>query len=1371
MKRRRWVIALFLGAVCLAVFLYQGVRYVEKEKDIEKILIRRISPLISGRFEVRDIRVGFLSAYLEGVRLTLPLQGLNLAIRDIKVGFSLRKLFRTRGDFGRSISRIILVHPRLDILIFSPRPADTQKVAFPRLSLTKDLPVDYIEIRDGDVAFAGEDRGRLVFGDGLNGKIHAGSDGVAFDMHGRMASRRRNMSFSGLLSRDDARNRLSIRLDQARISRPLQWKGIAITGGTLDGACEFFFEDTLTPSRIESRGYVSIARGECRLDSLEAPVENFHLRVNLSGTRLALDTLSWRWNEIHGEGGGAWDFASPDSGRIALRCRNITPAALLPELHPLIYEQVLGNAWIGCALTAGPSGTLRMGFSGGGLTVAGIPVTGVRGRAYLDGSTVVVDSTKLSGPGLRLGFGGRFDFTDSRPAYSVDYTVAFDSVPSLPIIRGSLQSSGSVRGTGPNPVLHARVSGSNIRIGPLNIGSTSASLSLREGRLALATDEPDRGYVSVNGRIDGLTNAKPRVECKATLQRQALRDFAAFSKHREAIVPSSVQLRIGGYLNSPVINGTATMNAGSVRGRLSFACSRPAAEQWHWEVHDDGLLVGDTAFPLSAGGSLWRDTVVIDSFHAAGALRGEGRIISSDPPRIQATLVADDLDMGAAAVWLFKRKGPLGEGLVSGSVRLWGTPDSLSSSSELHVRDCSLAGLSPLSTDAVVMTRAGDVTILPLVVRMSNRVLLTTDTLSNRGGLRASGEFSSLNLKRIAGHLEFGENLRGNISGRFRNSPSGLPINVTILSDTFGYNQWVLDSLRVTAALDSGGMTLRRLTAVDSARTRFRGSGHIPWESMAGRTSPNDTISLALSARGNLLATFGRHMDSPIGGRGNGEAHIAVRGTAEGWQFTRGSIRIPEGKLKIAYFVPDGVRDYELRGKIDDSSRVHIVMNGRIRRSPVTIYTSHDIPPGYEPIMVGPLNLGVVHVATPEDGIEIHLPGFMAVGETGEIHFGPREPMEAFALSGPADRVKITGTWTLRNLEFTFPLLNDETLPWDFDPFPYATWELDIKPGNRKVVYFWDLRGKRNKFMRFFEGTVDLTSLVQIRGRMRDETFRIEGRAEAHRGAVYFGKVFDHNVDVGVEFVPRPLPERGYDNLPIIQGSAEALSDTSRFDRIKLTLQVTDPVSGSVSEKGRVAMVPATGGRAGAGAGDSIPNFEFRLSSDFEEIPGESQRMFYRRAGLRFVTLEGAGGMVSDFGEQYLHRYFLQQFERRLAKRLGLDVITFETSIASNYFYYLYHRRFDELHARWNVLANMGITVGRYVLGDLVFFKARGELVPADTLLRPEYSLGLEFMPAQYLVMDFNAGIYQGEEALRLNPQVRMQLQLPISPLRKMLNF
>jgi len=341
----------------------------------------------------------------------------------------------------------------------------------------------------------------------------------------------------------------------------------------------------------------------------------------------------------------------------------------------------------------------------------------------------------------------------------------------------------------------------------------------------------------------------------------------------------------------------------------------------------------------------------------------------------------------------------------------------------------------------------------------------------------------------------------------------------------------------------------------------------------------------------------------------------------------------------------------------------------------------------------------------------------------------------------------------MRSMDVTFPPLDNVETHVPFDPFPYITWNLDLQAGNRRVMYYYDT-GKNRKLMRFVECYINPSSVLSLRGRALDNSFKLLGALRSNTGSVFFGKTFDRNVDVGLDFVPQPLGQgQGYDNLPIIWGSAEAMSDTSRFDRVKLTLIVRDSVTGAWSERGR------------------FYDIHFRVGSNIENIPGESQKQFVADQGSKFGSIGGAGQFVSDMGEQYLHRMLLQNLEHRLARTLGLDVINVETSIASNYFNKLYAHQFE--WNKWDYLtfANVGVTVGRYILSDKVFLKWRTELVPIDTVLRPQYNVGFEFQPLQPILLDVNYGIYKGDKSLEANPTVYLWLQLPIKDVRKLFDF
>jgi len=92
-----------------------GVQRLERNRDIERVLVQRLSAATGGEFSVGRVRLGFFSVYLKDVSVSLSIHSFDARVRDIQVAFSLWKLMMTRGDFSRSISKIILISPALDI--------------------------------------------------------------------------------------------------------------------------------------------------------------------------------------------------------------------------------------------------------------------------------------------------------------------------------------------------------------------------------------------------------------------------------------------------------------------------------------------------------------------------------------------------------------------------------------------------------------------------------------------------------------------------------------------------------------------------------------------------------------------------------------------------------------------------------------------------------------------------------------------------------------------------------------------------------------------------------------------------------------------------------------------------------------------------------------------------------------------------------------------------------------------------------------------------------------------------------------------------------------------------------------------------------
>lgn len=1390
MKPRKWVLFIAAAALLLALAATWGTRALERRLGLEQVVLERLRPAFGGTVDIAHVRLGFLSVYLEGVRASLPLNALTIDIHDIRVGFSLRRLLFTGFAFDRSISSVALVNPTLTVRVSAIElaPADsatqTDSVATPPIDITATrLPLSQLRIVKGTVHIEGAGGNTFAFGEALDGTLAEKTDGLEFELHGRLGSLRRNLALTGVVTRDDSPSRLSLRLDNAGVMTPMTIGAITITGGRADGVCEFTLKGHAAPDAFQSSGWVTIRQGSATFAGVRDPVSGLALGLSLDGTMWTIDSLRALWNGVRVHGAGAWDIAGRDSSLVQLSIEGYDVERVFHDLPEPIARNVFGQGWLEASLCPDTlPDHVRVTARGGGLSLLGLPLTEAGAALSLGRSDITIDSLLLVTTAARVALRGGARLDDSLRTWHVAFDSHFDSLPTLSWFHGALVAQGQIRSDSAGQQVDITLKSRDPRIAGLAIGPQALQVGWEGDGLTFATRTGRDAAVWARGRLDRPFSEAPRVTLDAKVGHGILGPLLArLGLPDSASGTYAATLRLEGPLDGWRASGQIDMKSQLLDGALALRLGPDSLTgALAWSVDARNLRSGTRPIDLRAAGRYYADSLLIDSAAALGSVRARGSIGLGTMGALDVRIDYDSLDVALVADVATGGESPLDSGVVIGATRIGGFRDNIASSSELHLRGLAAGEFKPLNADALVMTAAGQVTVLPMVVRKERAVVLSLDTLRLGSRLQLSGEFDSIDIASFLGPGILEDMpVSGTISGKFWSSDSGdgIPVRLSAVSRMIKLGDFVVDSITLTGTADASGVRIDQLGAREGKRLRLSASASIPWNFLGSEVTDSDTLRTDVRVSGDIIASIERNVDSPVGGTGEGTITFGAMGTSQGWEVATFAASIPSGTLSLKPYVPAGISNLSLQMRTDDSSRVHALIQGTIGRMPVKFRSTHTIPRGYRSFQFGPLDFGIILVETPKGGVSVHLPGFHEKGEIVDVEFGALPGFPAFALSGPLERFKISGVWYVRNGEFTYPLFDSHELTGDWDPIPYVDWEIDLVPASRNVMYYWDLTGKKRKIIRFVEAYVDPTSRLQVRGRELDNNFRLLGQLRSYKGSAFFGKTFDRRFEIGLDFAPEPLPRGGFDNMPIMWGSAEAFSDTSRQQRIKLTLQLIDPATGGISERGRIRMIPKAQAQrhstVGGGDADSVTNFNLHLSSDLEQIAGAAEREYYMEAGLRFTTIEGAGEFVSSMGEQYLHRYLLQRFERKLARSLGLDVITLETSIASNYFNRFYNREFSELNDQWNMLAlaHIGITVGRYFFNDNLFLKARGELIPIEELLVPEYSVGLEFQPMRYLFFDFNYGFHRGETEIEGDPRVNLQLRVPLTRLRKNLNF
>ncbi|MBD3393928.1 MAG: hypothetical protein GF418_17475, partial [Chitinivibrionales bacterium] len=825
MKPRRWIILLGISLLLTGFALYQGVRVLEKNRNVERILVERISEQLGGTFDVERARLGLFSVYLSNVEVSLPLHTFRLYVKDIKVGLSFLKLLVTRGDVGASINKIIFVEPRIDVAYQASGAAasDTGTAPAPPGGDAWDgLPLDRLLIRRGIVQLTDRRGAHVLTATGLDGTVWQDHAAMHFELKGKLGAMLRNLTLSGALSREGGRHRVSFRLRRARIRQPVNWRSVSFTGGVLDGVGEFSFDGAFALERMESHGWLAIEDATAAMAGISEPIEHFDLRLNFADTRVSLDSLRSIWRGARLKAGGIWDFAYADSSVVRVRCDNIVPSQVFPAAPPVVAENVLGRGWL--EATVGRrrgTGEVEAGFDAGGISVWGNAVTRCAGSIHFEGRVAVLDSLAVEGAEYALRAGGMANFEERPVAYEVSARFSGAAQDFFPALRGDIAFSGSVRGLGSEPRVQCTFRGDSMTCMGIALGDPSISMQGTGTSLSFGSDKANRAYFTLSGRVDSLDREHPAVHAGLRLENASVLPAIRNLPYGlgESADSAWASLTVSGTATDLAADGTVELRGRKVGGALILAAGVKDS-LISWRVVDRGLTVARKRFPLVAAGTLFSDSLVIDTIRVIHGGVGKGRIRFGAPANLSMELACAAVPLADLDAWFLNGQEVLRAGRMSASIRMYGPADKLETRAHVHVRDCNLAGVRELQADAIVASSGREYSVLPFVVRKGKKIVLTVDTLSSAGGLTLAGEFSQVELDELLGS-ELPEDYRisGLVSGEFMSSDSGLPVRITASADRVRLNEFFADSLSMVMRAGRRGLAVDTLSARDSTRT------------------------------------------------------------------------------------------------------------------------------------------------------------------------------------------------------------------------------------------------------------------------------------------------------------------------------------------------------------------------------------------------------------------------------------------------------------------------------------------------------------------------------------------------------------------------
>lgn len=1323
--RKRFLTVILVMAV-IFFWIHSYINSPAFEAFIVKSVEESLSDSFEGEINVDKISLGFFSVKISGANISVPLNSVSLKIDDITVGFSLRALLRKRWTPDELIDKIILINPEIYYEPLFDQNETEQGVLPSEIAeqVLKNVKVRELLIRNCKVTVVAQKGTELITITDLDGRALKEDDSFSLSLKKKKRLGRSQFSVELFLTSDVAKQRLSVQSNNYAITTVLP-KDNSIFRAKIDGSLEFSFLNKPYPTCLSPDGTfdiydIALEKGKKRL--WNSKKISFVARKGvLSSDNVRVDI---------GQGTLSGTISTSFGDQFLLLGLHYTDSLEGISAHAVIeHDSTLEAHQYKHSFSALKD---SMVLSGSGFVSNGI-ISIAEGNFSLPGVAGVLSGT-VSTENNRyelLYEGGFFRALDSVSKVQGDFSFnLLGGFTTFPQVSGIVRSDviyDSIKQTLPplqialDPLGNLELSGAN----------SDLSLSATAKNVFLSARPHITGDLIIKSRL--LKKLEKNLNQSSYISGGALHLGVRIEK-------DSIPLDLSGTVETTI--GDLTIKGKLIHNRkesLTFDFSQ-------FQLFRDSLSI-----PCKLQGGYKKDFLSLSLRSAPYKLEGSAIVDLKNEEVLTA-----ELSVQKTALSKFNGVMPalkeLRRGTISTAIKARGAFDSLFVFGDFALDSVETDGVRRLSCKSRFSYDTKQFSLEPFYIHSGADTLIRIDSLSYDTALYVDGEFHRISLSSV---IDDKRMPTGEVSGIVRSAERD-GIYVVLSADSLKQGETRLDSL-------SAVMRLRERTLiVDTLSVKLHslwldGSASLP----LGEESTEDSLKFHINLEGDLLQTLEQYSVSAVGGSSYCKGELSGTVSSGALDIQSGWLRLRDGSMSIYPNLWEPMDSVTLDWKLHRADSMDIAVQGYVKRRRLRLKNHYRVSDSIQPFTYGLLNFGAFTVETPDGAIPIFISGFQEnrKGNTTLVSVKGKKGVRKFTLSGPFERFKVSGTLLLRKSEFTFPMLDDVFYADPFDPFPYITFDLDIRPADRSVTYFYQLGdSKKRRGLRMIEADLDPSRTISLRGRELDKTFRILGGLRAYRGSLFYGTVFNKNFEMGLDFRPELMSDGRYDNLPIIWGRAENIVVTSTGDQVKsvVKVMVKDSVTGELMERarfGELVLLPSSEG-------------------DTDKSNDEKEALFYTETGRSMTDPSRAGAMVTSIGDSYFNSVWLNFWGRRLARKIGFDVLRFETSLLSNSYNYFYERSLSpDYNSRFSIWAfeNSGVTMGKYVFGDNLLLKAQTSLILLDTLLTPSYNLGFEYQPFRYLWMDFHYGMHQNSltEQMEFDPTFQVQMRVPLEDFKK----
>ncbi len=1317
-------------------------------------MLSKIRPILGEEFDIDRVYIGVGNLHFYGVSVPIPDQNIMLKIKDLRVGYNIAKLLLYRGFDPKIVTQdILIINPKICFQLRSGEGA--QKSADPpqRPGLQVDGFIrqlsflDRVSVKNGELVLQVDDRKEIRLATHVDGWLDKdAADSLHIQLAGRVMSgdvqnlsvRGQACTTSGVISSLDARIQ---NFQLSLLNTVSDSLAVRFIDGRLDGEIKLSSPVDST-GNVRYTGFFDVRDGSAALPVDSLFVEDANIRFLMNDSSLHVQEATYLLNDNTFTTNGSLSWHQSPAIDLSLLgqdvqlsdFKGVIDKKAKTGLSGLASVRVRANGPLSDMTLTGRIQANECRFGKTGITDLSVDV-------LYRSNILDIRKGRVHMGGLDISLTGQADF--NKPEIPLngsmtakgDWAKVLDPVTVFFVSSAPMWLEAEIGGTFKEPILFGNC-GLEVFSAPREILSTTAAISFSNNIIrARSSNNPGNRrfqvvadfsqavpyfHVNIDHFEDYITNFI-QYPGKRYFQDNFALFIEAQGTRRDLDLDTYVKYIEGGTVKKDVlaVRSALEIDAG-VTSSFGHITLHPGAEyekQGHFSLVKDenGLMIKN----FNLGKEI---NAFYRSDYASQALSGSFTLSELSLARLFLTP----------------------DSILTGELDLDIELDGLSTSPKLtchaQVRELFIHDLGPY-TSRVSMTYQDEILYLHNLLLNSKEATL----VYARGEYDVPSDSMQFTLK--------GAGFDAGAFSTVRNRVNP-PVSGRTLVDVQITGTSKLPRLEGTVAIKEGKILLFPFDELEvvlgppastvktgTAQFNFKsfrltrqdvfqlsGSGSLPFASQ-------DSLHFDCEGQGNFLALLpdaDRFFKNPVS---RGQLVAKLSGTRV--QPVLESLKLNFDRAGLAFqdVVPPVT---DLAGDIEfepDDLFIHVKkLEGKMGGKAFRIYTV----PAEEAVCARPLqnmqlgpsgmNIGVLVLESPEQGVPLSFTGLMEPGVYGRLNLIGREEGEKFYLAGPADRPLLRGGIDLYNVEFMYPFYQTNRKP---------------SPNVKKFLESieWDLLVRPVKDVRYvktFPGAIDKAYVnlqldekfggLAFTGQIADESWRINGVVRSTAGFIEYLDMNFRIERAGAEFDKSSL-------IPVVYGQAKTtVTDSMGMPtEITLTLQTVDE---TMDQKSVDDIVRQEQGRA---RWDEI---RFKLSSNSPYL-GDSEAQIMASLGYSTETLQNKAFDAIGFStENFLFRPIFRPVERKIESVFGLDYVRFSSRFAKNLIDFNLNNNY-ELNSRLSLLRSTKVILGKY-LADRFFLQYTGQVEAGIDYRYREKSVGLHH----------TVGL-----EYRVNPQLLLELE------------